>query len=753
MAKNTYGVKIEAITDGFKNKMSKLKSFVETSTDSMKQKFNEFREDFNYGFSGQSQQEVDKLAEKIEKLKQSINENKALGIDVDGSASEALLKRYEERLKSVNESTNTIGAKLGVSFNKAKENIKGYIGALKQKGNGMSESMQEDIVKIQQLKTAIRELKAKMKGLDPGSTAFKDYALQINNAEREVKELNQKIKETSNTSSINSINKVKEGIKGIKKSSDSVKKGIQTMVNNVKKNLKKFTLAIIGVRSAFFAMRKAVSSYLAYDQQLNEQLNDTWSALGAQLAPVIEFVINLFSKAVAYVNAFVQALTGINMVARANAKALNQQAKANAKANKSLAGIDEITNVDDSSGEVNQIEIPEIKLGGVEVIIEKLKALFATIFEPMKKAWDNTGGALIQSAKNMILSLKDTFAEIGKSLAEVWTNGTGQGIVENLLNLWRLVFDIIKNVSDAFKNAWKNDGNGTKIIQGIADIFKTIQDFSNSIFESLKQWTMSESFQNALKVVIQIVKDMVERIKDIAKWIVDIYKEYLKPIVDKVLLLISDIIEMIGEIWKVVKPVVDKVIDILKKVLEPVIKTLSKVIGGIIDIVRDIVNIITNSLKGNWDKVFNGMKNIVKTVINGIIGFFNLWIKGLNAFLKPVRKLIVSIAKAFGSKVSLDDVKIPTIPKLDVGTNYVPEDQLAYIHKGEAVVPKKFNSAEYFDRGTNNNDVKELLVETNRLLGKIEEKDNNTYLDGKEIGKSTVDYIRKQSRILGRSVV
>ncbi len=72
----------------------------------------------------------------------------------------------------------------------------------------------------------------------------------------------------------------------------------------------------------------------------------------------------------------------------------------------------------------------------------------------------------------------------------------------------------------------------------------------------------------------------------------------------------------------------------------------------------------------------------------------------------------------------MSSVKIPTIPKLDTGTNFVPNDQLAYIHKGEAVVPKKFNSDIYFNRG--NDETNDLLRE---LIETIENKDTDIYLD------------------------
>lgn len=129
-------------------------------------------------------------------------------------------------------------------------------------------------------------------------------------------------------------------------------KAITTAFNKGINRLSRMALGILGVRSAFMVLRRAASAYMEDNEQLTNQINALWNVLGQAIGPVIEKLVNWLTIAISYVNAFVKALFGVDLVAKANAKALNKQAAATnkaVKASRQLAGFDEMNKLSDTS--------------------------------------------------------------------------------------------------------------------------------------------------------------------------------------------------------------------------------------------------------------------------------------------------------------------------------------------------------------------------------------------------------------------
>lgn len=119
----------------------------------------------------------------------------------------------------------------------------------------------------------------------------------------------------------------------------------------------KIGLAMLSIRGVYGILRRASSVYLADNAELTGKINSMWSALGEMLGPIITSIVNMLLKAITIINAFIAALSGINFIARANAKALDKQAKATAgaggaaaKAAGQLASFDEMNKLTDTSG-------------------------------------------------------------------------------------------------------------------------------------------------------------------------------------------------------------------------------------------------------------------------------------------------------------------------------------------------------------------------------------------------------------------
>lgn len=558
-----------------------------------------------------------------------------------------------EPMKNLTTQAKDMASKSASSVSQMKAQMKGY-----------SNSIQETAKQQEYLKSKIEDLKYLLSQADMGFEVGDTLKIEadIEKLENRLKKLQNQGRNTGGE--ISSVfDKIKAKIKsagthiaslGSKfkatlSSSKGLGKSFTSTFNNGIKSIKRFAMGLLSVRTAVSMVSKAMQSYLSYDTQLSNSIQNCWNVLGSLLAPILEFVISLFSKAVSYVNAFVEALTGINLVARANKKALDSQAKSTKKLSDTQSSLDEFHTVSTDTGSGNDnkpITVEPVDMDKLDFLfdwIDKAKKLLATLFDPIKEAWDNKGKAFIDSLKNAFEGIKSLGIAVFSSIFEVWTNGTGQKIVENILEMWTNVFNIVGALSQALANAWNNAGNGTAIIQAIADIFIGIQDIVNSIANSLLNWVMSDNFQSALNVVLGILADLFGYAQEIMAWVVTMYETYLAPVVDKVLDCISRIIIAIGSVWEFLKPIIDTIIDVIMNVLEPVIDGLCGIIGGIIDALSGVMDFITGVFTGDWSKAWEGLKTFLGGIIDAVASLFTGLFNTIGAIFKGAWDIIVSI--------------------------------------------------------------------------------------------------------------
>lgn len=172
-------------------------------------------------------------------------------------------------------------------------------------------------------------------------------------------------------------------------------------------------MSLFGVGSAFGVVSKASSSYLSQNEELANKLQSVWVGLGSFLEPVINSISDILLKGLGYLNEFIKALTGVDYIAKANAKALEKQAKSQNKLNKATQDYDfDVTRKQQEKSTSNElpsgyITIPELDNN----IISKLQDLAKWLKE--NEDW----------IKKVGIALGVTFGavEIGKILGNIAT--------------------------------------------------------------------------------------------------------------------------------------------------------------------------------------------------------------------------------------------------------------------------------------------------------------------------------------------
>lgn len=164
----------------------------------------------------------------------------------------------------------------------------------------------------------------------------------------------------------------------------------------------------------------------------------------------------------------------------------------------------------------------ETALDKISDSAKKLADLLKKLWKPFREAWKKEGKNTIEAAKNALSGIAKLAKSVGKSLVEVWTNGTGATMLTTMLRIAQNVLKTIGNIASGFADAWNKNNIGTQIIQNIADALVVVMQFVEKIAEDTATWAANLNFYPLLESISNLTSTfapILESIGNVLEWI------------------------------------------------------------------------------------------------------------------------------------------------------------------------------------------------------------------------------------------
>lgn len=448
---------------------------------------------------------------------------------------------------------------------------------------------------INYVESQMQEIEDKLKqadmGFEVGDTQkleadYERLGIKLDNLQKKQAKLNQE-----------QANMRKLDLSGVQEGLNNVNNGIQSAV----KKVAKWGLALFGIRTAYNAIRGAMSTLSQYDTQMASNIEYIRYALASSLQPVIQTILNLVVKLLQYINYIAKVWTGKSLFKTADAfKNAQKNAKSlNKELSKTTASFDEINTVSSSSssggGGGADISAPNVDLTGIQGEIPSWVQWIADNKDLLISALLGIAGGIIAIKLGVDLLM-----------------GLGIGlIIAGIAQTIQAIINFIKDPS------WENFANIldglTVILAGVAIAMLAV-NAANPV-----AWIMlAIAAVVALAAVVIKNWDTIKSVLGtVGSWI---YNHIIKPIADFFVGLWNGIVS--GVAWAV---------NGIKSMFNTVIGFFKNIINTILGFFRMLGTTVGNVVSGAFKAVVNGILGTIENILNNPIRAVNRLINVINA--------------------------------------------------------------------------------------------------------------------------
>lgn len=582
--------------------------------------------------------------------------------------------------------------------------------------------------RIVKLNEELARLKARQAELEKAgvSNGYKEYesnALKIQKLNGKLDSYKKALSSVNDRQNLlgSSAKKAASSVDKVSKSSGRARMGLGRMLAMslmMSVAFRAFSAIFGGIKSGF-------DNLAQYSGTTNQSLSMLWSslvrlqnALATAFAPILTVIapiltkfIDMLSTAASYVSMFFSFLSGKSTYTRAIAVQKNYAASlgdtasaakdaADATEDAAKAAEDYLSPLDDINkftAEDTSSKSPSGGSGGsgggvgatgpmfedVAItdipILEKLKDILSQIFKPFKQAWQQEGKATIDAAKLAFTNLKSLAGDVGKSMLEVWTNGTGTQLLSTTLQIAQAILTTIGRIAGRLDEAWNKNSVGTAIIQAIADILQKILDFVNRIAWATADWAAKLDFYPLLDSIRQLLESVSPLVEKIGSFLGNVYEKIILPSLTWLIETgLPTVIEWLGKFFDFLSEhqwIIDllgatllgafaasKIVALITSIVGAIellmsiigTKGLIGLLGGPLAVAIAATIAILVLLVTHWDTVKNTMNAIKDWIANAFVhdwtkefgylgGYLNAWFKNIKNLWDGIKQIFNGI--------------------------------------------------------------------------------------------------------------